>query len=236
MKPTVEERVRVNNELKKMGFGGLSDPHLFDQFAFFINSHKQFRGVLMSVKPSERKIAYESLAHRLSFKPKPLDVYEREVKELAEREQWDIWNGTAYPDKYKSGEVESEEYKLERQAQEAIEQNEHEKAKGILSLVCTKCTLEARFPAQTRKEAVKQSYDAGWRAEERNGSKKVYCPKHVPARCRMKLECAKENCAIVEILHVWDEPSGYEMARRLGWRIGDTAVCPRCSATHLIIQ
>ena len=89
------------------------------------------------------------------FTPKPLDVYERETKERAEREQWDVWNGTAYPSPFKVGEVESEEYKLQRAAQDALDAAAHEKARGVLEMVCTKCTIFQNFAAAKRKDAVK---------------------------------------------------------------------------------
>jgi len=232
----LKERQRINHQLKKLGFGGLEDRNLYAQIATLYRNHDSFRGLLMSTAPDQRRIAYEALRPHLMFVAKPLDVYEREIHEKAEREQWDIWNGTAYPDKFKVGEIESEEYKLSRLAAEAIEQSEHEKAKGILSLVCTKCTVLRQFPAPNRKGAFKAAHDAGWRWDERNGTNRTYCPEHVPGRATMKLECAKDDCGKVVRLRVWDQQDGYAMARRLGWEIGDAAVCPRCSVKRIVLQ
>jgi hypothetical protein len=229
---TVKERQTINKKLKQMGFGGLDDPHIFSQIATLYQSHEAFRGLLMSTAPDQRRIAYESLKHHLSFTPKPLDVYEHEIKEKAEREQWDVWNGTAYPDKFKVGEIESDKYKLERQAQEALEQVAHEKAGGQLELVCTKCTMQEFFPAKNRKEATRDAHAAGWRWDERNGTKRTYCPQHVPGRCTMAIECAK--CEKKHRLRVWDEQDGYRMARLAGWLIADDATCPPCAAKALI--
>jgi len=188
----------------------------------------------MSTAPDQRRIAYESLRPHLSFTPKPLDVYEREIKEKAEREQWDVWNGTAYPDKFKVGEIESDQYRLERQAQEAIEQTRHETAGGFLELVCTKCTVISRFPGARRKDATKTAHDTGWRWDERNGTRRTYCPDHVPGRCTMTIECAE--CEKKERLRVWDEQDGYLKARLAGWVIADECKCPICSAKKIIIQ
>jgi hypothetical protein len=233
---TLKERQRINHELKKSGFGGLDDPNIFAQIATLYQTHEAFRGLLMSTAPDQRRIAYESLCPHLMFTPKPLDVYEREIKEKAEREQWDVWNGTAYPQKFRVGEIESEEYRLARLAQESIEQAEHEKAKGVLSLICKKCTVRGDFPAPNRRQATKAAHDFGWRWEEKNGTKKTYCPEHVPGRCSMTLTCSREECGKVVRLRVWDEQDGYRDARRLGWEIGDVAVCPSCSVKHIVLQ
>jgi hypothetical protein len=229
---TLKERQTINKKLKQMGFGGLDDANIFSQIATLYKTHDAFRGLLMSTAPDQRRIAYESLKHHLSFTPKPLDVYEREIKDKAEREQWDVWNGTAFPDKFKVGEVESDSYKLERQAQEAIEQTKHEKAGGHLELVCTRCTLQKFFPGKNRKLATKDAYDAGWRWDERNGTKRTYCPDHVPGRCTMTLACTK--CEIKQRIRVWDEQDGYKLARLRGWLIADDCTCPECTVKALI--
>src|SRR5467141_1987362 len=127
---TLKDRQRINHELKTLGFGGLEDSNLYAQIATLYTTHDSFRGLLLSTAPDQRRIAYEALRPHLCFVAKPLDVYEREIKERAEREQWDVWNGTPYPTKFKPGEIESDEYRLQRAASEAIEQLAHEKAKG----------------------------------------------------------------------------------------------------------
>lgn len=230
----IKERQRINHELKKLGFGGIEDRNLFNQIACLYTTHDSFRGLLMSTAPDQRRIAYEALACRLSFTPKPLDVYEREAKDRAEREQWNLHNGTPYSTPFKVGEVESHAYKLERLAEEAIQQNAHEKAKGVLELVCTNCTIAGRFPADTRSHALKDAQSEGWRWAERNGTKKTYCPAHVPGRCTMTLECSE--CGIKQRRRVWDEQDGYRDARRLGWVINESSVCPECAAKAVLVQ
>lgn len=230
---TAQERQRINHELKKVGFGGLEDPTIFAQIATLYRTHDAFRGLLMSTAPDQRRIAYESLRPHLCFAPKPLDVYEMETKLRAEREQWDVYDGTAYPKPFQPGEVESDEYKLQKLAAEAIEQQKHEQAKGVLELVCIKCTVLGSFPAKTRKEALKDGQAAGWRWAERNGTLKTYCPKHVPGRATMTLTCSK--CEIKQRIRVWDEQDGYRDARRLGWEIADDSTCPECSR-RIILQ
>jgi len=229
---TLKERQVINRKLKEVGFGGLDDPNLFSQIATLYRTHESFRGLLMSTAPDQRRIAYEALRPHLCFAAKPLDVYEREIKEKAEREQWDVWNGTAYPDKFKVGEIESDEYRLARQAQEALDQVAHEKAGGRLELVCTRCTLQKFFPAVNRREATRLAHDEGWRWEDRNGTKKTYCPQHVPGRATMMIECAK--CEKKHALRVWDEQDGYLKARLAGWVIADDCTCPGCATRVLI--
>jgi hypothetical protein len=231
---TLKQRQKINHELKTLGFGGLEDRNLYAQIATLYTTHESFRGLLMSTAPDERRIAYEALRGHLCFTAKPLDQYEREIKEKAEREQWAVWNGTAYPSPFKPGEIESDEYKLNRVASEAIEAAEHEKAKGVLELVCLKCTVAEYFPAPKRKEAVKVAHDAGWRWDERNGTKRTYCPKHVPGRATMKLTCSE--CDKHERIRVWDEQDGYATARLMGWAIGETeTICPQCAAKPLLV-
>lgn len=239
--PTIQQRLRVNDEIKKLGFGGLDDPNLLDQLAFFIRTHEQFRGMLMAAAKDQRRIAYEQLAPRVKLKvngvlvpPKPLDVYEREAAERAEREQWDVWDGSAYPKPFQVQEIESDEHRLARLAEDAIEDAAHVKAGGTLEMVCSKCTVAEYFPAPKRKASVKAAHDAGWRWDERNGTRRQFCPKHVPGRATMKLTCTQ--CAQDFALRVWDEQDGYRDARRLGWEFTEAAKCPGCAAKITLVQ
>lgn len=225
-------RSKVHSGLKKLGFGGLDDIHLLDQIAVLYKDHDAFRGLLMSVEPDKRALAYDSLRSKLGFTPKPLDVYEAEMKDLMERRQIPTWNrDTFMPEEFHP----PDEFSLSELAQEAIAQSGHEKAKGCLSMVCTKCTVQAIFRAERRKEAVKQAHDAGWRWDERNGTKRTYCPDHIPARGSMTLECS--SCGRQHRLRVWDEQDGYRAARLLGWDFDDMKCsCPGCNATLDVIH
>ena len=169
-----KQRQEISHKLKQMGFGGLDDANLFAQIATLYRTHDSFRGLLMSTHPEQRRIAYESLKPHLCFEPKPLEVYERETKDRAEREQWDVYDGTAYPKPFKVGEVESEEYKLRKTAEAVITQSEREnQAKGWLTLKCVRCTKEERFPGLTRVDASIKARDAGW----------VFQPKTICSDC-----------------------------------------------------
>lgn len=236
MSISLDERQKINHELKKLGFGGIHDALLFAQIATLYRTHDSFRGLLMSTKPEQRRIAYEALKPHLGFVAKPLDVYEREIKEKAEREQWDVIDpkNPHFPQPFKVGEVETEEYKLARLASEAIEAKEHEKAGGVLELICTKCTLTAKFPAAKRPQAQKMAHQAGWRWEERNGVTRTYCPDHVPGRASIRLQCAE--CPRKELFRIWDEQDGYAAARLAGWVIEEAAKCPRCAMKGVLVQ
>jgi hypothetical protein len=233
---SLKDRQKINHELKRVGFGGLDDPNTIAQIATLYRTHDSFRGLLLSTAPDQRTIAYNALRPHLCFTPKPLDVYEREIHEKAEREQWDVihQDNPHFPQPFKVSEIETDEYKLQKLASEAIEQAAHEKDKGALHLTCTKCTVGGEFPAPTRKQATKAAHGAGWRWDERNGTKRTYCPAHVPGRATMTVECFV--CEKKEKLRVWDEQDGYAMARRLGWEIGDVTKCPKCAVKLVVVQ
>lgn len=167
--PSLGERIRVNNQLKKLGFGGVDDPTLMAQFAYFIRTHEQFRGILMAVTPEQRAIAYQQLAPKLHFKAKPLEAYEREVKEKAEREQWDIWDGSAYPKPFKKAEIGRNP--LEVRAEQAIIANDTKK-RGLLTLECRKCLCEQTVFADSKRDGHETLAALGWQIE----GDKALCP------------------------------------------------------------
>lgn len=232
---SLEERAKINHQLKKLGFGGINDPNLFAQIGTLYKTHNSLRGLLMSTRPDQRRIAYEAIKPHLCFVAKPLDVYEREIHEKAEREQWPVIerDNPHFPRPFRVQEVESEEYRIEHLAQDAIRQTEHEK-QGGLELICTHCTVANLFRAKTRKDAEKEAQAEGWRWAERNGVTKTYCPKHVPGRLTMTLTCLK--CDTVQRIRAWDEQDGYQSARLRGWVIQDAATCPQCAAKKLVVQ
>jgi len=237
MPVSIRERQKINHQLKKMGFGGIDDANLCAQIATLYTTHNSFRGLLMSTAKDQRRIAYEALRPHLCFLAKPLDVYEREIHEKAEREQWDVihQDNPHFPQPFKVGEIESDEYKLAKLAEDAIAARKHAEAKGMVELICTHCTIAGQFPADTRKLALKAAQDAGWRWAERNGTQKTYCPQHVPGRATMTLECS--GCKIKQRRRVWDEQDGYRDARLLGWDFNEEkCLCPECAAKSVILQ
>ncbi len=154
---TFKERKKINHELKTLGFGGLEDRNLFSQIASLYRTDDSFRGLLMSTAPDQRRIAYEALKPHLSFKAKPLEDYETETKLKAEREQWDVYDGTHFPKPFDSTS------KLSKFAEQAIARDWREKgAKGIFSLVCRACTFEQSWKVKRRTSAIKLARADGW--------------------------------------------------------------------------
>jgi len=172
---TLKDRQKINHELKTLGFGALEDRNLYAQIATLYPTHEAFRGLLMSTAPAERRKAYECLKPHLSFTPRSLEDYEMEVKQRAEREQWDVWDGSAFPKPFKPGEIKSEEHRLAEAATEAIKLSE---AKGFLTLECVRCTREQGYSGKTRKAAFKDAHRDGWRASEH--PPEMLCPACAP--------------------------------------------------------
>lgn len=161
----LEERTRINHELKKLGFGGIEDRNLFAQIATLYKTHESFRGLLMSTQPDQRRIAYEALKPHLCFEAKPLADYEAEFKLKVEVEQWDVIDpeNKHFPQLFKVGEVESDEYKLARLAEQAIAEDAIQReTKGFLTLNCKRCTKEMCFPGETRVAAAIFARQSGW--------------------------------------------------------------------------
>lgn len=219
------ERSKVDQELRKLGFGGLDDPNIVSQIAFCIRDHNQFRSQLFSVDPDKRRLAYEQLRPHLRFAAKPLDVYEAEMKLMAEQHQLPTWDASAYPKPFKVPEI-----GLDELAQEAIRQNAHERDGGLI-VTCAKCTRQDTFRGKLRKEAEKSAHTAGWRSD----GQKSWCPRHAPSRCTMTLECA--SCTRKAEIRCWDPQDGYSTARTAGWVItAEDANCPRCSVPKILLQ
>lgn len=177
--PSAAERKKIDSELRKLGFGGLNDPNLTSQIAFFIRNHEQFRNQLFSVAPEKRKLAYDQLRPHLRFPAKPLDVYEAEMKEMAERKQLPtLREGEVYPVPYTPGEVGEKKAKTVAAVEAAIEA-ERKPNKGHIFLVCRQCLFGQAFVGENAAMANKDAFDEGWRMD----MDKPMCPK-----CRKKRE------------------------------------------------
>ena len=177
------ERNKINHKLKQLGFGGLEDRNLYAQIATLYRTHDSFRGLLMSTAVDQRRVAYEALKPHLCFTPKSLSDYEMETKLKAEEEQWDVFDGTAYPKPFEVANI-----TLEKKAEMAIDQeSKATKTCGYLSMVCSYCLTQGTFVGETRKDAAKEAVKAGWRPryKKADAEKKVVdslCPKCVKAR------------------------------------------------------
>ena len=182
---------QVNHELKKLGFGGLDDPAIVQQMAFCVQDHEHFRKVLLAVGTGEqRKIAYDVMRPHLRFEAKPLDWYIMRGQQEAEELQLPVQNGdgtfTAFKD------YRPKQTPLEARAENALKDSVlRESAKGVLQLVCTKCTQQGIYYATDAIAAYAAAQRHGWvfqklaRKKEGGGieTKEInICPKCPAAR------------------------------------------------------
>lgn len=170
----------VNDQLKKIGFGGLDDPELFKQMAFCIGytestlrgKHDHFRKVLLSVEPHLRTVAYESVRPHLNFTPKALDEYiidgKREAEELQLSVQMPDGTFVSYRD-FHGGSTPGPS--IEDMAEAAINAVNSpvlsvdplkEGGKGTLTLRCGKCTKEVSIECADKLQGYSIAKSKGW--------------------------------------------------------------------------
>lgn len=166
-------REKINKVLGRAGLAQLSEPMaLFDQLAMGIRTHKDFLDVLRKVEADKRPICYQSLAPRLGFKAKPLDVYVAELGQEAERMKLPIYNHeTAMLTPFKVAEIGEKKPVIEQVAEQSIAAEE---ARMRFDLVCRKCTREQVIFADDDAAADKLAEAFGWKREVTG---KALCPK-----------------------------------------------------------
>lgn len=183
--------------LQKLGRLG-KETQFLDEFGSMVQDHDHFRLLLMKCDPAQRATMYEQLRSRLQFRPKPLEQYIAEAKEIAEREKlptWDPETQTLTP--YTPGEVRTmagavlwrsskrnKQAKALRDAATRVlaQQYDIENARQRLTTTCAKCTAEAHFYGVTRLDALLKARRAGWRYQksEVDGEGMELCPKCAP--------------------------------------------------------
>lgn len=165
----------INRVLKHFGLAQLTEAAaLFDQMAYAVRDHDDFRRLVDKCEPEQRAEMYRSLAPRLSFEAKPLDVYVAELAIEAERKQLPTVGSDGKFKEFRVQEVNSDEYIATRAVRAAIEA---EKAKHHLRLECVKCTREAYFDGARKVDAIFKARQAGWTYNEINGTGREICPK-----------------------------------------------------------
>lgn len=175
MKPAARERNKVDRELKRLGFGGLDDPTLFDQIAYVLSckgpelGHRKFRSMLLSVEPAQRQIAYQSIAPKLSFKARPLEDYEREGAEVADQLKLPTYDPkTLMIEEWRPQVIETVEYRqkrsaLELAAEQAIVRDLRETGAQLqLTLTCEVCTHEGQWRVKRKDKGLKIARNDGW--------------------------------------------------------------------------
>jgi hypothetical protein len=179
--PAVQNIRQVNRELQRLGLGHLKDPNLMAQMAFLVRDHAHFRGMLMHMPPADRHEAYKCLAPRLRFKALPLEDYEIQSKQEAEKRQLPEYDPkTLEAREWGSRNVETPEYKAEPRsvltetAEKAIARDLREAgAKYQLELVCSICTFEQKIRVKRKSSAYKIAKQDGWTFTEQG--KKALC-------------------------------------------------------------
>lgn len=175
--PTARNSVLINKQLQKLGFGTLKDPNLFAQMAMVIRDHTHFRRLLMAVEPGQRHTAYEALASKLRFTAKPLEDYEIESRTLAEQNQLPHYDPkTLAVTAFKPQVIETEEYRLSKVAEEAIDRDLREaEATQECTLVCAGCTREQKFRVKKRSAMPKVARQYGWMFPSRDKALCMAC-------------------------------------------------------------
>lgn len=130
-----------------------------------IEDHSHFRELLSACEPQLRHEMYEALRPHLLFRAHPLDFYERCARERAENMK--------LPVLLEDGKLRGYEPIEVRIAQDAVDE---QLAQGVLTLVCRKCTKEAKFPAENVATAIKNARDEGWTYDELSGEGRETCP------------------------------------------------------------
>lgn len=191
MPPSKAEKARMNTHLRKHGLGGLEDPTLLEQLAFFVKTHAKFQEMLMRVEPAERANSYKAIAPRLSFKAKPLEDYVIAAKR--EAENLPVYDHKTLAVTMPNAPVMSGEMKEaitgktleartleERREAERLEKAEgaiaedlgQTQARGRLEIMCRKCQFGTTVYALNRGDAFETLIANGWKISGDN----AYCP------------------------------------------------------------
>ena len=164
----MQERDVINRLLGSAGLATLDDPaSLLPQLGGHVRDHAHFRSLLSHAEPEARRDMYDALAPNLRFAPKPLDVYIAEAGDIADREQQTRWAGDHF-EPYMPAEIKSDEALVQALVDDAV-------AKGLLELVCRKCTRTAIFTGIDQADAVQKAREAGW-VVSTLGEGMIICP------------------------------------------------------------
>lgn len=161
-------RDKLNQMLSNAGLATLDNPRdLFNQLASAIDTHEEFKAILFKVEPEQRANCYKSLAPRLRFAAKPLDVYEAEAKHDAERQR--------LPHLDERGNlIVGAPARTARPAAPNRKQPMTWNPKHMrLTLTCAKCTKQEEFFGDSPVDAATKARKALWIHEDT----KEICPK-----------------------------------------------------------
>lgn len=178
--PATQNVKQVNRELQRLGLGHLKDPNLMDQMAYLVRDHAHFRHMLMHMPVPDRHEAYKCLAPKLRFKAWPLEDYEIESKQEAEKLQLPEYDPkTLEAREWGSRNVETPEFKaqprsvLDEAAEKSIARDLREAGSQFqLTLVCFLCTFEQKWRMKRKTSGHKLAKNDGWTFTD-NGKKAI---------------------------------------------------------------
>jgi hypothetical protein len=73
--PAPGSREEIQDFLMASGFGGLDDPDLIHQLAYFVQDHTHFKEIILACKPPERIKCYDAMKPYLRFEAKAFYEY-----------------------------------------------------------------------------------------------------------------------------------------------------------------
>lgn len=166
----MQDRIRLNHVLGRIGLGQLNDPGLVGQLAFFVRDHEHFRQLLVKCVPEERRHMYEAMRPHLRFAAHSLDQYISDAARIAEQRQYPVVgeDGRLHP--FRPAEITTEAAVIQNAIAESL-------AKEHLHLVCRKCTREEVFHGARKSDAIANARAAGWTYDEIKGDGREICPK-----------------------------------------------------------
>lgn len=138
-----------------------------------VRDHRHFERLITECEPEMRQELYDSLRPHLKFSAKPLDVYIADAQQRAEREQ--------LPVLMENGHLRA--FTPARDVSSSVKDAENAIAKALaartLTLVCSKCTQEAKYYAvgeETNLDVILKARRDGWIYDYRARPPVEICP------------------------------------------------------------
>ncbi len=150
----------------------------------YVRDDKHLTEILADTPPEMKRDVYESLRPNLKFTAKPLDWYETQAKEQAEREKLPILGPDGRLLEFRPAQDISS---VEKRAQEILDEAVAEKT---LILRCKKCTALEKFfglEHESRIDVIKKARRKGWVYDSTGKIPAEICP-----NCETSLRAAHE--------------------------------------------
>ncbi len=150
----------------------------------YVRDDRHFTELLSDTEPEMRRDVYEAMRPHLKFTAKPLDWYETQAKEQAEREKLPILGPDGRLLEFRPAQDISS---VEKRAQEILDEAVAEKT---LILRCKKCTALEKFfglEHESRIDVIKKARRKGWVYDSTGKIPAEICP-----NCETSLRAAHE--------------------------------------------